>query len=119
MNLKRQTAESKVMEIAQNIRKKYSEEEKMKIIMEGILCETTISEFCSLKGISANQYYKWRMFFIEADKERFVQDIKLEAMTAEVHHVKVENLYLLQLIAELSNENRKLKKRLNGDRIIP
>jgi transposase len=119
MKVKRQTTESKIMEIAQTIRKKYSEEEKIRIVMEGILCETTISGFCSLKGISANQYYKWRKFFIEVDKEKFVQNIKLEAMTSEVHHVKIENLYLLQLIAELSNENRKLKKRLNGDRMIP
>jgi transposase len=51
---------------------------------------------------------------LEAGKSRLAGDIKREATTSEVHNLKNENSELKQLVAELSLENRMLKKSLTG-----
>jgi transposase len=114
MNTKRQTAESKVKEIRRHTRKKYSAEEKIRIVIEGLRGETTIAELCRREGINANLYYKWSKDFLEAGKSRLDGDIRREATTGEVHHLKNENMDLKQLVAELSLEVRMLKKSLIG-----
>jgi transposase len=114
MNEKKQSAESKVKEIRRHTRKKYSAEEKIRIIIEGLRGETSIAELCRKEDINANLYYKWSKEFLEAGKSRLAGDIKREATTSEVHHLKNENSELKQLVAELSLENRMLKKSLTG-----
>ena len=114
MNSKRQTAELKVKEIRRHTRKKYSAEEKIRIVIEGLRGETTIAELCRREGINANLYYKWSKDFLEAGKSRLDGDIRREATTGEVHHLKNENMDLKQLVAELSLEVRMLKKSLIG-----
>ena len=114
MNTKRQTAESKVKEIRRHTRKKYSAEEKIRIVIEGLRGETTIAELCRRESINANLYYKWSKDFLEAGKSRLDGDIRREATTGEVHHLKDENMDLKQLVAELSLEVRMLKKSLIG-----
>jgi transposase len=114
MNTKKQTAESKVKEIRRHTRKKYSAEEKIRIVIEGLRGETSIAELCRKEGINANLYYNWSKDFMEAGKRRLAGDIKREATTIEVHELKNENLDLKQLVAELSLEVRKLKKNTLG-----
>ena len=79
MKSKRQTAESKVKEIRRHTRKKYSAEEKIRIVIEGLRGETTIAELCRREGINANLYYKWSKDFLEACKSRLDGDIRREA----------------------------------------
>jgi transposase len=112
MNTKKQTAESKVKEIRRHTRKKYSAEEKIRIVIEGLRGETSIAELCHKEGINANLYYNWSKDFMEAGKHRLAGDIKREATTTEVHDLKNENMDLKELVAELSLEVRKLKKTL-------
>ena len=114
MNEKKQSAESKVKEIRRNTRKKYSAEEKIRIVIEGLRGENSISELCRKEDINANLYYKWSKEFLEAGKSRLAGDIKREATTGEVQNLKSENSDLKQLVAELSLENRMLKKNLIG-----
>ncbi len=114
MNTKRQTAESKVKEIRRHTRKKYSAEEKIRIVIEGLRGETSIAELCRKEGINANLYYNWSKDFMEAGKRRLAGDIKREANTTEVHELKNENMDLKELVAELSLEVRKLKKNTLG-----
>ena len=114
MSLKKQTAELKVKEIRRHTCKKYSAEEKIRIVIEGLRGETTIAELCRREGIAANLYYKWSKDFLEAGKSRLDGDIRREATTGEVHHLKNENMDLKQLVAELSLEVRMLKKSLTG-----
>ena len=114
MNEKKQSGESKVKEIRRHTRKKYSAEEKIRIIIEGLRGETSLAELCRKEDINANLYYKWSKEFLEAGKSRLAGDIKREATTCEVHHLKNENSELKQLVAELSLENRMLKKSLTG-----
>jgi len=52
---------------------------------------------------------------MEAGKKRLSGDILREANTTEVSNLKGENSALKELVAELSLENRVLKKNLNGD----
>ena len=52
---------------------------------------------------------------MEAGKKRLSGDTLREANTTEVSNLKGENSALKELVAELSLENRVLKKNLNGD----
>jgi len=52
---------------------------------------------------------------MEAGKKRLNGDTLREANTSEVHELKGENSSLKELVAELSLENRVLKKNLSGD----
>ena len=114
MNQKKQTAESKVKEIRRHTRKKYSAEEKIRIVIEGLRGEISIAELCRREGINANLYYNWSKDFLEAGKRRLAGDITREATTSEVHYLKNENNELKQLVAELSLELRKNKKNTTG-----
>jgi len=114
MNAKKQSAESKVKEIRRHTRKNYSSEEKIRIVIEGLRGESSIAELCRKEGINSNLYYKWSKEFLEAGKSRLAGDTKREATSDEVHDLKNENVDLKQLVAELSLENRMLKKNQNG-----
>ena len=72
MNTKKQSAESKVKEIRRHTRKKYSAEEKIRIVIEGLRGESSIAELCRREGINAYLYYNWSKDFLEAGKGRLV-----------------------------------------------
>ena len=114
MNSKNQSAELKVKEIRRHTRKKYSVEEKIRIVIDGLRGESSIAELCRREGINANLYYNWSKDFLEAGKSRLAGNLKREATTSEVHNLKNENMDLKQLVAELSLEVRMLKKSLTG-----
>jgi transposase len=114
MSTKKQSAELKIKEIRRHTRKKYSAEEKVRIVIEGLRGETSIAELCRREGINSNLYYNWSKEFLEAGKKRLSGDITREATTSEVHGLKNENMDLKQLVAELSLEVRMLKKNMTG-----
>jgi transposase len=114
MNQKKQSAESKVKEIRRHTRKKYSAEEKIRIVIEGLRGESSIAELCRKEGIVANLYYNWSKDFLEAGKKRLAGDIKREATSTEVNGLKNENMELKELVAELSLEVRMLRKKTLG-----
>ena len=72
MNQKKQTVESKVKEIRRHTRKKYSAEEKIRIVIEGLRGEISIAELCRKEGINANLYYNWSKDFLETNDHIFV-----------------------------------------------
>lgn len=106
--------EAVVREIKRKTRRKFSSEEKIRIILEGLRGEESISELCRREGISANLYYRWSKEFLEAGKRRLKGDTKREATSAEVLTLRNENEQLKQLVAELSLRNRELKKISDG-----
>jgi transposase len=106
--------ESIVREIKRRTRKKYSSEEKIRIVLEGLRGEATIADLCRKEGIIPNVYYKWSKEFLEAGKKRLQGDTVREASSTEVVDLKKENDQLKQLVAELSLKNRVLKKSLSG-----
>jgi len=110
----KQSGEGIVRDIKRMTRKKYSSEEKIRIVLEGLRGEVGISELCRKEGINPNVYYKWSKDFLKAGKKRLHGDTEREATSVEVVDLKKENEQLKQLVAELSLKNRVLKKSLNG-----
>jgi transposase len=108
------SSESVVSEIKRKTRRKYSSEEKIRIVLEGIRGEESISAICRREGISSNLYYRWSKDFLEAGKKRLQGDTVREANSLEVNGLRQENDQLKQLVAELSLKNRVLKKSLSG-----
>ena len=111
---KAQSVESTVREIRRKTRKKYSAEEKVRIVLEGLRGEDTIAELCRREGIHQNMYYKWSKDFLEAGKQRLAGDTKREADSQEVKEMRNENGQLKVVVAELTLKNRNLKKSLHG-----
>ena len=104
------STEKVVRDIRRETRRKYSAEEKIRIVLEGLRGEESIAELCRREGISPNLYYKWSKEFLEAGKSRLAGDTKREATSNEVSALKQENEQLKQVVAELLLKNRKLKK---------
>jgi len=111
---KETTPESTVKEIRRKTRRKYSSEEKIRIILEGLRGEVSIAELCRKEGIHPNHYYRWSKDFLEAGKKRLMGDTLREANTDEVDQIRKENDQLKELVATLSLKNMVLKKSLKG-----
>lgn len=107
-------AESKVREIRRKTRRKYSAEEKIRIVLEGLRGEDSIAELCRREGIASNMYYSWSKEFLEAGKRRLMGDTKRQATGGEVFSLRKENSQLKELVADLSLKNVVLKKNLVG-----
>ena len=64
------SAEATIKTIRRKTRRKYSAEEKIRIVLEGLRGEENIAELCRREGIVQNLYYKWSTDFMESDKSR-------------------------------------------------
>jgi transposase len=104
--------EKLIRKVRQYTRKKYSAEEKIRIVMEGIKGDEAVSMFCRREGIHANLYYKWLKEFMEGGKSRLKGEEKRGATLQEVEEHRVEIDRLKQVVADLSVENLVLKKSL-------
>jgi transposase len=71
---RKEDAESVVRDIKRKTRKKYSSQEKIRIVLEGLRGEVSIAELCRREGIHANVYYKWSKDFLEAGKKHLQGD---------------------------------------------
>lgn len=107
--------ESVVRDIKRKTRRKFSSEEKIRIVLEGLRGEESIAELCRREAISPNLYYNWSKEFLEAGKKRLSGNAKREATSGEVLELRRENDQLKVLVAELSLRNRTLKKMSGGD----
>jgi transposase len=108
------TVEKRIKDIKRKTRRRFSTEEKIRIVLEGIKGESSISELCRREGIAENNYYRWSKDFLEAGKRRLKGDTLREANSTEVKDLKQENTHLKQLAADLLMKNDVLKKSLNG-----
>ena len=107
-------SEKLVKDIRRRTRKKYSSEEKIRIVLEGMRGEESIAELCRLEGLNQNVYYRWSKEFLEAGKQRLAGDIKREATSTEVTDLKKENDQLKRLVADIMLKNDVLKKSVLG-----
>ena len=101
-----------VQRTRQLTRRKFTPEEKVRIVIEGVRGEIPISVLCRREGIRSSVYYKWLKDFMEAGKARLEGDTLREASRAEVEALKREGERLRELVANLSVENLVLKKSL-------
>lgn len=114
MATKKESAEATVRKIRRKTKKQYSAEEKIRIVIEGLRGELTVAELCRKEGIAQSMYYKWSKEFLEAGKSRLAGNTKRQADSKEVKELRKENEEMKHLIAELSLDNRGLKKTLFG-----
>jgi len=108
-------AEKVVKDIRRATRRQYNAEEKIRIVLEGLRGEDSIAVLCRREGINQNLYYRWSKEFLEAGKKRLAGDAAREATSDEVRHLRSEALALKEVVAELTLENRLLKKSMIGD----
>ena len=94
-------------------RRRFSAEDKVRILLEGIRGELAVAELCRREGIHPAAYYKWLKDFMEAGKSRMRGDSLREATSDEVQQLRQENERLKQLVADLSLNNMILKKSLS------
>ncbi len=106
--------EAVVREIRRKTRRKFSAEEKIRVVLEGLRGEASIAELCRRESLNPNQYYRWSKDFLEAGKKRLQGDTVREATSNEVTELRSENEQLKQLFAELSLKHRLLKKSMTG-----
>jgi len=91
-------------------RRRYTPEEKIRIVLEGFRREVSVNDLCRREGIKPSAYYAWTKEFMEAGKERLSHDAARDATRLEVEILKRDSAELKQLVAELSLENYRLKK---------
>ena len=103
---------SVVNQIKAATRRKFSADEKIRIVLEGLRGEVSISEICRKEGIASSVYYKWSKSFLEAGKNGLTRATVRDATTDEVKHLKSENADLKTAVAELTLEVIKYKKSL-------
>jgi transposase len=109
------TAEQVVKDIRRRTRKHHSAEEKIRIVLEGLRGEASIAELCRREGIASSLYYSWSKEFLEAGKRRLAGDTARQATSPEVKELRAEAAALKEAVADLTLENRLLKKSMIGD----
>ena len=102
--------EKVVKDIRRATRRRYSAEEKIRIVLDGLKGEDTIAELCRREGIAQGLYYSWSKEFLEAGKRRLAGDTARAASTSEVKDLRQEACDLKEVVAEQALELRLLKK---------
>jgi transposase len=111
----RATPELIVKTIRRATRKHHSAEEKIRIVLEGLRGEYSIAELCRREGIAESLYYSWSKEFLEAGKKRLAGDTARAATSGEVKDLRREVRDMKVLVADLTLENRLLKKSMIAD----
>ncbi len=76
---KKESAEQAVRDIRRKTRRRFSAEEKIRIVIEGLRGEESIASLCRREGIVSNLCYRWSKEFLEASKKRLLGDTQREA----------------------------------------
>jgi len=118
MNKKSGTSKAAANKMVKSIRRKtrqtYSAEEKIRIVLADLRGEESISALCRREGISESLYYSWSKEFLEAGERRLSGDTARQATLPEVKELRSESMALKECVADLTIENRLLKKSMTG-----
>jgi len=101
-----------VKQIKAATKRKYSAEEKIRIVLEGLRGEISVTELCRREGIAPTVYYRWSKSFLDAGKNGLTKDSKRDATSSEVKGLREENAALKRAVAELVLDVQKHKKSL-------
>jgi transposase len=104
--------ENIVSQIKKATRRKFSAEDKIRIVLEGLRGQISITELCRKEGIAVTMYYKWSKAFLESGKNGLTLDTKRDATSDEVRYLREENQDLKKAVAELHLEVQRYKKSL-------
>ena len=109
------SSERIVKNIRRATRKRYTAEEKIRIVLDGLRGEFSIAELCRREGIAESLYYSWSKEFLEAGKRRLAGDTARAATSSEVTDLRQEARQLKEVVAEQALELRLLKKSMIAD----
>ena len=119
MNLRSTTAKKPAEQVIKDVRRArrrhFSAEDKIRIVLDGLRGEDSIAELCRKEGIAQSLYYVWSKEFMEAGKRRLAGDTARAATTDEVRDLRREASALKECVADLTLENRLLKKSILAD----
>ena len=107
---KTEETRSFIKQVRRITRRKFTPEEKTRIVLEGFRHEVPIRDLCRREGIRPNVYYAWLRDFMEAGKTRLARDTVRDATRVEVDSLRRQNERLKQMVADLSLEVHVLKK---------
>src|SRR5690349_15686490 len=111
----KRSAEHVVKDIRRATRRHFSAEDKIRIVLDGLRGEDSIAELCRKEGIAQSLYYVWSKEFMEAGKRRLAGDTARAATSGEVQDLRREAHALKEVVADLTLENRLLKKSMIAD----
>ena len=111
----RMATEQVVKDIRRKTRRHFSAEDKIRIVLDGLRGDDSIAELCRREGIAQSLYYTWSKEFMEAGKRRLAGDTARAATTDEVKDLRREARDLKECVADLTLENRLLKKSMIAD----
>ena len=103
-----------IREVRRYTRRKFSAEDKIRIVLEGFRKEIPVSDLCRKESISSAIYYTWLKDFMEAGKSRLKKDSLRDATGNEVKHLQEENNRLKELVGEQALKIQIFKKSLNS-----
>jgi len=101
-----------ISQIRKATRRKFTAEEKIRIVLEALRGEVPISEICRREGIAVSMYYKWSKEFLQAGKNGLTKETLRDATSDEVKKLKYENQQLKESLAEAILEVQRYKKSL-------
>ena len=111
----KQPADAVIKDIRRATRRQFTAEEKIRIVLEGLRGEESIAELCRREGIASSMYDGWSKEFLEAGKKRLAGDTARAATPDEVRDLRRQASALKEVVADLTLENRLLKKSMSGD----
>lgn len=112
---KRTPGERVAKDIRRATRRHFSAEDKIRIVLDGLRGEDSIAEICRKEGIAQSLYYVWSKEFLEAGKRRLAEDTARATTSDEVKTLRREATALKEVVADLTLENRLLKKSMIAD----
>lgn len=99
-------------EIKRATRKRFSAEQKIRMVLEGLRSEITVTELCRRESVANVTYYKWAKDFLDAGKNGLTLETKRNATSEEVKTLKSENSDLRRAVSDQVLDNIRLKKSL-------
>lgn len=88
-------------------KRRFTPQEKLKILLEGLRGDGAIAEVCRVYGTSTTQFYRWKRQLYEGAKGIFRRrgrpNAREEAMRRELERMR-------DVITELTTENLELKR---------
>lgn len=105
-----ETARQLIRQVKRRTRQRVPAEDKIRIVLEGLRGEESVTDLCRREGVTKAAYYRWLKSFMEGGKRRLMGDLRREANADELKGLRAEMDSLKQAAAELLLENRRLKK---------
>jgi Transposase len=107
------TPEKVVQDIRRKTRRRFSAEDEIRIVLEGLRGEESIATLCRKEGLAPNLYYRWSKEFLEAGKKRLVV---VWAVGFPILAMAMA-LYLTRLIPLAGSGRRQRESRRSGSRL--